>query len=260
MRLEHHDGIYTVSLDQPYRLNALDEAEMNALSAAIADASSREDARVIVLQGDGRAFSAGVDLATAGDLAQPAIAGATIDAANTLVQTIVDSPTPVVTLARGVVAGVAVPIALAADLVLCDEDTAFLLAFTKVGLMPDGGTSALVAASIGRARTMRMALLAEPLTASDAWTSGLVSHVLPTSEFDAQAATIIERLRTGPRVAFGKTKHAINQATLVELPAAFELERTGQIGLLGAADFAEGASAFQDKRAPAFTDGWSAQG
>ncbi|MEU0313083.1 enoyl-CoA hydratase-related protein [Nocardioides sp. NPDC006273] len=252
MRATTAEGVLTVALDRPERLNALTAGEMEAVRDAIAAAG--DDVRVIVLSGDGNAFCSGADLESADELSGEEAAAPTIDAANDLVATITNSPKPVITLAGGAVAGVGVPIALASDLVLCDESAYFMLAFTRVGLMPDGGASALVAASIGRARAMRMALLAQKLPASDAAAAGLVADVWPSNEFDDRAADVIERLRTGPRAALRQTKHAINSATLHRLDLAFALERAGQIGLLGAADFAEGSTAFREKRKAQFTD------
>jgi enoyl-CoA hydratase len=128
------------------------------------------------------------------------------------------------------------------------------LAFTKIGLMPDGGASALVAASIGRTRAMRMALLAERLPAADALAAGLVSAVYPADELDAHVEAVLTTLKSGPAVALRKTKQAINAATLTELDGAFGRETEGQLALLDSHDFREGTRAFQERRAPTFGD------
>jgi enoyl-CoA hydratase len=96
--------------------------------------------------------------------------------------------------------------------------------------------------------------LAERLSAQDALAAGLVSHVLADDDYDAEAAVIIAGLASGPQVAYRRTKAAINAATLGSLPAAFAAEREGQIGLLGAPDFSEGAAAFQERREAVFGD------
>lgn len=129
-----------------------------------------------------------------------------------------------------------------------------MLAFTKIGLMPDGGASALVAAAVGRIRAMRMALLPERLPAAEALSWGLVSAVYPAEDFENQVGQVISRLLAGPAVAFAKTKDAINAATLTELDHALEREFAGQSVLLRSPDFAEGARAFQQRRTPTFTD------
>jgi enoyl-CoA hydratase len=129
-----------------------------------------------------------------------------------------------------------------------------MLAFTKIGLMPDGGASALVAAAIGRIGAMRMALLAERLPAAEALAAGLVTAVYPAEDFDAEVDKVIAKLVAGPAVAYAKTKDAINAATLTELDAALERELRGQSTLLRSHDFVEGATAFQQRRTPNFTD------
>ena len=94
--------------------------------------------------------------------------------------------------------------------------------------MPDGGATATVAASVGRARAMRMALLAEPLTAQEAYDAGLVTHLAPDADFEATVDRLARRLATGPPLALAAAKRAVNAATLDQLDAALERERTGQ--------------------------------
>ena len=163
-------------------------------------------------------------------------------------------PKPVVAVVHGPAAGVGVSLALAGDIVLAAESAYFLLAFTRIGLMPDGGASALVAAAIGRVRAMRMALLAERIPAADALAYGLISGMHPDAELESAAAAVIDRLAAGPAVALRKTKHAINAATLTELDAAIDRETEGQQILLTSRDFVEGTRAFQQRRAAEFSD------
>jgi enoyl-CoA hydratase len=173
---------------------------------------------------------------------------------NRMIRAIAALPHPVVAVVQGPAAGVGVSLALACDVVLASEKAFFMLAFTNIGLMPDGGASALVAAAVGRIRAMRMALLPDRLPAAEALSWGLVSAVYPADEFDAEVDKVIARLAAGPAVAFAKTKHAINAATLTELNSALELEFQGQSTLLAAHDLKEGITAFQERRTPQFTD------
>ena len=153
---------------------------------------------------------------------------------------------------NGIAAGVGCSAALACDLVVAKQSAAFLLAFARIGLMPDGGASATVAASIGRARAMRMALLGEALSAQEAYDAGLVSHLVADDEFEDAVAKVVGRLATGPPLAYAATKKAVNAATLGHLDDALERERTGQTVLLRTSDVAEGMRAFADKRRPVF--------
>jgi enoyl-CoA hydratase len=112
----------------------------------------------------------------------------------------------------------------------------------------------LVAASIGRNRAMRMALLAEKLSAADALSAGLVSAVYPADDLDAEVDKVLATLKSGPAVALRKSKQAINAATLTELEDAFARETEGQLALLHSHDFREGTKAFQQRRPATFTD------
>jgi enoyl-CoA hydratase len=250
------DGILSVTLNRPGSLNSL-TAEMFTTIAAVMERAAGDPAvRVVRIGGAGRAFSSGAGIG-ADDYAEPGADGTPEDvlhAANRAVRSIVAIPKPVVSVVHGPAAGVGVSLAIAADLVLASDEAYFLLAFTRIGLMPDGGASALVAASIGRTRAMRMALLAERLPAADALAAGLVSAVYPADELEAGVTAVLDRLKSGPAVALRKTKQAVNAATLTALDDALARETDGQLALLSSPDFREGAKAFQQRRPATFTD------
>ncbi|KQV74867.1 hypothetical protein ASC61_07550 [Aeromicrobium sp. Root344] len=238
------DGVLTITWNEPDRLNALTADMLDAAAAAIETAS---DLRLIVITGSGRAFSSGAALGPGFD------GTATLDGANRLVRAITRTPVPVVSAVNGIAAGVGVSIAIAADLTLAKRSGYFLLAFVNIGLMPDGGATELVAASIGRARANRMAMLGERLSAEVAAEIGLIHKALDDEEYDAELAMLVDKLGNGPTVALGATKAAINATTLSHLDEALDRERAGQIALFSTADFAEGGQAFVDKRTATFT-------
>ena len=245
------EGVLRVTINRQARMNSVTTATLNAIAEAFEAHAVVADVRAAVLTGVGRAFCTGADLSEVGDLSRPP-SPATIDAANRAVAAIRSFPRPVLAAVNGPAAGVGVSLALACDLTVATESSYFLLAFTKIGLMPDGGASALVAASIGRARALRMALLAERMPAAEALALGLIAEVLADEDFAAGVDALAAALAAGPADALGATKLAINDATLTELDAAFARERTGQLALIAAADFAEGVDAFLGKRAPVF--------
>ncbi|TDO09028.1 enoyl-CoA hydratase [Mycobacterium sp. BK086] len=248
-------GLLTATLNRPDSLNSLNAAMLHTLADVLNHAADDPAVRVVRLGGAGRGFSSGAGI-SAEDQSnrRPDTPDEVLQGANRAVQAIVNLPKPVVAVVQGPTAGVGVSLALACDIVLASEKAFFLLAFTKIGLMPDGGASALVAASIGRARAMKMALLAERLSAADAFDAGLISSVYPADELEAGVAAVIDKLANGPAVALRKTKQAINAATLTELDAAIGRESEGQLILLGTNDFREGTKAFQEHRSPEFTD------
>ena len=244
------NGVLRVTLNRPTRMNAVTTETLDAIADAFAKHAGDAEVRAAILTGTGRAFCTGADLGGL-DISGPP-SSATIDAANRAAAAIRAFPRPVIGAVNGPAAGVGVSLALACDLTIATESSYFLLAFTKVGLMPDGGATALVAASIGRARALKMALLAERMPAREALTAGLIADVYPDEEFAATVDALGRRLADGPSEAFHFTKDAVNDATLVELDNAFARERSGQIDLLAAPDFHEGVAAFMEKRPAVF--------
>ena len=244
------DGALWLTLNRPHVFNALSAEMADELAALIEDATAREDVRVVVLTGTGAAFSTGADISGAN--AHEHFDVSALDRANRIIRAITTLDKPVVAAVNGIAAGVGCSAALAADIIVAAESASFLLAFARIGLMPDGGATTTVAASVGRARAMRMALLAEPLTAREAYDAGLVTHLAGDEEFTATVDKIVSRLAAGPPLAYAASKRAVNAATLARLDDALERERTGQTILLGTADAAEGMRAFGEKRRPAF--------
>jgi enoyl-CoA hydratase len=248
MRVE--DGALWLTLNRPDQFNALTGEMVVEAIEQLRGATSRDDVRVVVLTGTGGAFCAGADLGGAD--AQEKYDAGSVDAANHVIRAVTELDQPVVCGLNGIAAGVGMSLALACDLVVATESAALTLAFTKIGLMPDGGATATVAASVGRARAMRLALLSDVITAQEAYDAGLVTHVFPDAAYAEGLGQIIRRLSTGAPLAFAATKKAVNAATLGALDDAFTRERSGQSLLLRSEDVAEGMKAFTEKRRPDF--------
>ena len=244
------DGVLWVTLNRPHVFNALTGEMADQLATLVEEATGRDEVRVVVVTGTGPAFSTGADIS--GAEAHDGFDVTALDRANRIIRAVVGLDKPVLAAVNGVAAGVGASAALACDIVVAAESASFLLAFARIGLMPDGGATATVAASIGRARAMRMGLLAEPLTAREAYDAGLVTHVAPDDEFQDTVAVLARRLARGAPLAMAATKKAVNAATLTALESALEAERTGQTILLRTADAAEGMRAFGEKRKPVF--------
>lgn len=249
------DGVLCVTLNRPDSLNSLDEATLVDIADVLEQAATDPRVKVVRLGGAGRAFSSGgsigaTDLGTASTRPPADL----IEAANRAVRAIAALPRPVVAAVNGPAVGGGASLALACDVVLASDTAFFMLSATKIGLIPDCGATSLVAATAGRIRAMRMALLADRITAAEALQWGLVTAVYPADMFDAEVDRHLAELAAGPAVAIAKTKAAINAATLVQLEGALEREKHDQSGLLESADFLEGAAAFQERRTPRFTD------
>lgn len=250
LQVDVTDGVCRITFTREAAFNAFSEEMAVGLVEQLRAAVSDEAVRVVVVTGTGMAFSAGADLE--GDNPVEHFDEATMEGAAAIIRSIVELDKPVVAAVNGVAAGVGASICFAADLAICKESAAFVLAFSQIGLMVDGGSSLTVAASVGRSRALRMALLAEPLGAREAHEIGLVSHVVPDDEFDAVVDKIARRLAAGPPIAYAATKRAVNAATIGELEDALAREGRGQVMLFGTEDAAEGMRAFVQKRRPTF--------
>jgi len=250
LRSELRGAALWLTLEQPETFNALTGAMVLGMVEELRGAVTRADIRVVVITGTGAAFSAGADLS--GDAPQEKYDSTAVEAANALIRAIVDCDKPVVCGLNGVAAGVGLSAALACDLVVATASAAVTLGFTRIGLMPDGGATATVAAAVGRPRAMRLALLSELLGAQEALEAGLVSHVFADGEYADGLARIVGRLEAGAPLALAATKKAVNAATLDQLPGAFQRERAGQSVLLRTSDVVEGMRAFNEKRRPEF--------
>jgi enoyl-CoA hydratase len=244
------DGALRVTLNRPEVYNALSVEMADELAGLLEDAATRDDVRVVVMTGTGPAFSTGADISGAD--AHEHFDVSALDRANRIVRAIVALDKPVVAAVNGIAAGVGCSAALVSDIIVATESASFMLAFARIGLMPDGGATASVAASIGRARAMRMALLADPLSAREAYDAGLITHVTNDADFTPTVDSLVSRLAAGPPLAYAAAKKAINAATLAALEASLERERAGQTVLLRTADVAEGMRAFGEKRRPVF--------
>lgn len=255
LSIELGDAVLSITMNRPDSLNALTQTMLAGIADSVERAASDDRVRVVRLSGAGRGFSSGAGISEEDQKASRAGAPTdVIDEANRAVRAIVALPKPAVAVVHGPAAGVAASLGIACDIVLASEKAFFMLAFTKIALMPDGGASALVAAAVGRTRAMRMALLAERISAREAFDWGLVTAVYPAESFDAEVDKVLATLVSGPAIAFRKTKEAINAATLTELEDALARERQGQAELATSNDFKEGTLAFQQRRSPTFTD------
>lgn len=248
LRVDLRDGALWLRIENPDTFNALTGEMVIGLTAELREVVPREAVRCVVLTGSGAAFCTGADLTGWQSLDERAV-----EAANQLVRAVVACDRPVVCGLNGVAAGVGMALALACDLVVATASASLTLSFSRIGLMPDGGSTATVAAAVGRARAMRLALLSEVLSAQEAFDAGLVSHVVPDEEWAGTLDKVVARLVAGPPLALAATKKAINAATLAQFEPALDREYAGQPALLRTADFTEGVEAFLGKRRARFT-------
>lgn len=248
-------GVLTVTLNRPDRLNAFTKPMHKALRAAIQRAHDEPGIRVVLLTGAGRAFCAGQDL---GDrdprrMEGPPDLGHTLDTFyNPTLRLIRALEKPVIAAVNGVAAGAGANMALACDIVLAARSARFIQAFSKIGLTPDAGGSWTLSRLLGEARAKGLALTAEPLSAERAEAWGLIWRAVDDVQLMPEAQALAARLATGPTRGLGLTKMSIQSAATRSFDDQLDVERDLQRIAGRTADYAEGVTAFLDKRTPTF--------
>ncbi len=230
------------------------------LLAALKQAADDSAVRCVVLQGSGRGFCAGQDLADlkldpngVGDETPTDLGSLVGDYFNVLIEYIAQMPKPVVAKVFGVAAGAGANLALACDLTICSDECSFLQAFVNIGLIPDSGGTWLLPALAGQQRAMGLALLGEKITGKQAEQFGLVWKAVPAEELDVTVQKIAARLAGLPPRAIAQIKKTIRLAATQSLSEQLKLEATLQSDLGQSADYFEGVSAFLQKRPATFT-------
>jgi 2-(1,2-epoxy-1,2-dihydrophenyl)acetyl-CoA isomerase len=253
-------AVAVVHLNRPQQLNALTANMLVQLRDAIEAVGQDPSVRAIVLTGEGRGFCAGQDLADP-FVAPPQPGQPQRDIGHLidhyyipLVQTLRACPVPTVCAVNGVAAGAGVSLALGCDIVLANDAAMFVLGFNKIGLVPDAGATWLLPRLVGRAKALEMALLGDKLSASDAELMGLISCTYPADQLLPQALLVADQLAALPTRALVQTRKLFDDAMQSTLDVALRAESRVQSQLGFSGDYQEGVAAFQQKRAPQFTD------
>lgn len=251
---ERQGGVLTITLNRPERLNAASIQLADEFSAALYDIG---DARAVLITGAGKGFCSGADLAARGDGSALGGKGGSHQALqnhyNPLVSQILRLPVPVVTAVNGAAAGVGCSIALAGDFVLAGNSAYFLQAFVNIGLVPDGGSTWLLARAIGRARATRMMMLGEKIGAAQAEEWGLIYKAVEEAALMDEATALAQRLAEGPTLAYATMKRNIATALDGTINDVLLAEAEGQRLAGASADAMEGGMAFLQKRKAVFT-------
>ena len=253
LRVEVDGPVATVTLDRPEALNALTVPVKVALREALESIAGDRAVRAVILTGAGRAFCAGQDLA---EREEPDAAPLDVEVReryNPIIRAIRSMGQPVIAAVNGVAAGAGASLAFACDLRIAAEKARFILAFGRIGLVPDSGTTWFLPRLVGTAKAAELALVGDPLDAGEALRLGLVSKVVPGSELLDEARSMARRLAEGAPLALALTKEALQRSLMIDLDEALEGEAKLQGIAGGSADHAEGLAAFKEKRPPRFS-------
>ena len=253
LRIEVAESVATVTLDRPDALNSLTVPLKEELLATFRRLGRDRGVRAIVLTGAGRAFCAGQDLRERLEPGAAPLATELRERYNPLILAMRTLEKPIVGAINGVAAGAGASLAFACDLRIAAESASFLLAFGRIGLVPDSGATWFLPRLVGPAKAAELALTGESLSAADAERFGLVARVVSAESLLGEAQALAARLAAGAPRAIALTKRALDRSWDATLEESLEYEAYLQ-GIAGATDdHREGIAAFGEKRPPRFS-------
>lgn len=254
IRFDVADGVATITLNRPDKLNALTTSMSKELLAALKTCASEQTIRCVVITGAGRGFSAGQDLAEFGQVTGKFSVGDHLrHGYNRLILAMRALEKPIIAKVNGVAAGAGLGLALAADLRIASEKASFVTAFIGIGLAPDSGVSWHLQRLIGPARAFELLASGRKVRAEEALTLGLVNQVVSAEALDATVAAMAGQFAQAPTRGIGLTKRVLNKVTAMPLAEALEYEAQIQDIAIQTDDHKEGVQAFFEKRPPQFT-------
>ena len=250
--LSKAQGLATLTLNAPDKLNAVSRKMIAEIKQAWEEIGADGSVRAVLLTGNGRGFCAGADPSDP-DRKNDADSGSALDKFfNPVIRTMRALPKPIVAAVNGVAAGVGMSFAMAADIAIAAKSASFLQAFSRIGLLPDGGSTWFLPRLVGEQRARALAMLAPQISAEQAKQWGLIWDVVEDAALMPTATELAHRLANGPTQSLARIKDAMNHAASNELSRQLDLERDYQRELGRTEDFREGVAAFLAKRKPDF--------
>jgi 2-(1,2-epoxy-1,2-dihydrophenyl)acetyl-CoA isomerase len=226
VRLDLDGAVATITLNRPEARNALTVEMKTALLAALREAQDAAPVRAVILTGAGPGFCAGQDLREHAALLESGqVATDTVRRHyNPIIMTIATMPKPVIAAVNGIAAGAGAGLALACDFRIAARQASLLMAFARVGLGADSGTSWTLQRLAGAGRAAELLMLAEPLEANRALEYGLFNSVVEAADLPAAARELAGRLAAGPTAAYAAIKEALSYAASHGLAESLEKE------------------------------------
>ena len=240
-----HGDIRILSINRPERRNSLNLDDRRTLIDEITAAGADQSCRVIILTGEGKVFCAGGDISTMSSNEE--LARVRLALANELARSIVNSPKPIVAAVRGGAFGLGLALAQACDFVVSASDARYTASFARLGLGPDTGLTWSLSRRVGESKAKQLILLAREVEADEALSMGMVDEVVDPEAVLDSAIALAGKLSRFSVPMMAATKRVFAEQ-VGDLDAVLEAEMESQVELLGGADFAEGSSAFLEKR------------
>jgi len=256
--LEEKENIAFIRMNRPDELNALNLPMARELCRAAVYCTTEKGIRAVVLTGTGRAFCAGGDVKNMadelGESGRPDLFLRDLALhLHAFVAELARMPKPVIAAVNGTAAGAGFSMTLACDMSIASEAARFVMAYTNIGLVPDGGATYFLSGLVGAKKAMEIAFLNEPFGAQEALRMGIVNRILPPAEFDRGVWDVALKLAKGPTETLGRAKALIRRGMLESPESQMENERQGIAFSALQTEFREGVTAFVEKRKPVFS-------
>ncbi len=257
IRIRIEDGVAWLTLNRPHAANTIDAPMAAAFRAAIAELNEDERVRALVLCGAGKMFCAGGDLQRFAKEAEGAAAyvEALIQDFHGGLQMLENFRAPVIAAVHGAAAGAGMGLALTADIVVAAQNSRFVMAYTRAGLTPDGGTSWILPHLIGLRRALELTLLNRTLTAAEALDFGMITEITPDEMLDERVATLARELAQGPTGAYVSARRLLRHAHHIDYASHLDAEAAAIVASFETKDGQEGVRAFRERRTPSFDGG-----
>ena len=246
------NGVAMIRHNRPDKLNSFDREMSLEVIDALDNVKDDKSVRAVLLTGEGRAFSAGQDLAEA-IAPGTKIEDILTTQYNPIVRRIRALPKPVVAAVNGVAAGAGANIAYACDLALAAESANFIQSFINIGLIPDSGGTFTLPRLVGMQRAFGQMILAPKVSAKEAEDLGMIWRAVPDAELMKEALALAQKLASLPTKAIALTKQAMDRSMHSSLDGQLDLENELQTLAGASADYHEGVKAFLEKRKPVYT-------
>ncbi len=252
LKLVKENGVATIALNRPEIYNALNDEITFELQDALKDVSNDEGIRVVVLTGEGKAFSSGQDLKAALKVPGRSYSGSIHLRYNPIIRAIRNMPKPVLCRLNGVAAGAGCSLALACDMIIASEEATLSELFIAIGLVMDSGSSFFLPKLVGPQKAFELSTMGTRLTAQEAYELGMVNKVVPASALDDAMKAYTDYYVQAPTKTIGLMKKMINKSFNSSLEEMLEYEAYCQEIAGRTEDHKEGVQAFMEKRKPQF--------
>jgi enoyl-CoA hydratase/carnithine racemase len=243
--------IATITLNRPAAFNSINLPIAQRLEQLGAEVEGNDDVRVLVIEGEGRAFSAGGDLQTIGaaaanDSVAPVV-GELLKHYHAFIETVRRMPKIVLSSVHGSAAGAGMGLAFVTDLCIAADDARFTPAYAKIGVSPDGGSTVGMVGTVGTRRALQIFLAEDSFTAQQAYHWGLVARIVPAAELKAETRKFAERLAQNPPAAIAGTKSLVYQAAVTSTRQQLDAEEAKIIDAMQTEDFRVAVKKFTSK-------------